>query len=277
MKHIATTVMLLASLAGNSAIAASETSRAQRVVSLDYCADQFVLKLLPRSRILAVSPDADKDFSYMRDSADGVRQVRPIAEDILTIEPDLIVRAYGGDRHATIFFERAGIPVLQIPFANNLEEVRTTIQFLADQMGVPERGAEIVSEMDRRLDKLSVAQTNRQAIYMTPTGVTTGPGTMLHEIMLAAGFRNFEQRPGWRSIPLERLAYEQPDVIAAAFFNAEAIHPSLWSPMRHPVAKRQMQNKPTVMLHGAWTSCSGWYLLDAVEALAAANPEDGTP
>ncbi len=274
MKHFATTVVLLTSLVSNTAIAA--TVPPQRVVSLDYCADQFVLKLLPRPRILAVSPDADKDFSYMRDSADGVRMVRPVAEDILTIEPDLIVRAYGGDPHATNFFERAGIPVLQIPFANNIEEVRTTIQYLADQMGVPERGAEVVSEMDRRLDNINVAHADRQAIYMTPTGVTTGPGTMLHEIMLAAGFSNFEQRPGWRSIPLERLAYEQPDVVAAAFFNAGAVHPSLWSPMRHPVAKLQMQDKPTVMLQGAWTSCSGWYLLDAVEALAAANKEVGT-
>ena len=88
-----------------------------RVVSLDYCADQFVLKMLPRTRILAVSPDAGKHFSYMRASAGGIRTVRPVAEDVLTIEPDLIVRSYGGGTYAAMFFERAGIPVLQIPFA----------------------------------------------------------------------------------------------------------------------------------------------------------------
>ena len=46
--------------------------------------------------------------------------------------------------------------------------------------------------------------------------------------------------------------------------------------MRHPVAKEQMREQPTVMLQGAWTSCGGWYLLDAIEALAAADPKSET-
>ena len=59
-----------------------EPSAARRIVSLDYCADQFVLGLAERRRILAVSPDADADFSYMRASAEGLRTVRPRAEDV---------------------------------------------------------------------------------------------------------------------------------------------------------------------------------------------------
>jgi iron complex transport system substrate-binding protein len=259
-------VALIALLASNVTLGAAP---AERVVSLDYCADQFVLKLLPRDRILAVSPDAGKDFSYMRARADGLQRVRPRAEDVLTIRPDLVVRSYGGGPHATRFFERAGIPVLQVPFANNLVSIRESIIYLAEGLGVPERGSEIVAEMNRRLkniDKLSVRQT---ALYMTPTGVTGGPGTAVHDMLQAAGLDNFQQQPGWRSIPLERLAYEQPDVIAAAFFEADTIHPALWSAMRHPVARQQMSNQPTVMLPGAWTSCGGWFLLDAIEALAS--------
>ena len=94
-------------------------------------------------------------------------------------------------------------------------------------------------------------------------------------MLQAAGFENFERQAGWRSIPLERLAYEQPDVIAAAFFDVTTNDPALWSPMRHPVAKRQMSERPTVMLQGAWTSCGGWFLLDAIEALAATKSTPG--
>jgi len=268
MSHSVAIALLLAVLASNAALA---TPPAQRVVSLDYCADQFVLHLLPRSRILAVSPDAEKHFSYMRDSADGIRKVRPLAEDVITIEPDLVVRSYGGGPNATRFFERAGIPVLQIPYADNIDGIRTTVQFLADRLGVPQRGAAIVAEMDRRLQKIGASSKNRTGLYMTPTGATSGPGTLIHEMLREAGLQNFETQAGWRSIPLERLAYEQPDVVAAAFFNADGNNPSLWSPMRHPVAMEQMRDQPTVMLQGAWTSCSGWYLLDAIEALAAIN------
>jgi len=119
------------------------------------------------------------------------------------------------------------------------------------------------------LQELPVSGETRTALYMTPTGATSGPGTQIHEMLLAAGLDNFEQRPGWRMIPLERLAYEQPDVVAAAFFDGTGDHLAMWSPMRHPLARRQMLDRPTVRLQGAWTSCGGWFLLDAIEALAA--------
>jgi iron complex transport system substrate-binding protein len=269
MMRLTSIAALLVLLASNAVLA---TPPAQRVVSLDYCADQFVLKMLPRSRILAVSPDAEKHFSYMRDSADGIRKVRPLAEDVLTIQPDLVVRSYGGGPNVTRFFERAGIPVLQIPYANDLDGIRATMQFIANRLGVPEQGIEIIAEMNSRLSKIANSNEDRSALYMTPTGATSGPGTLIHEMLQAAGLENFERQTGWRSIPLERLAYEQPDVVAAAFFNANTVNPSHWSPMRHPVAKEQMREQPTVMLQGAWTSCGGWYLLDAIEALAAADP-----
>lgn len=265
MKLFAT---LAAALALLSSAAASANSP-QRVVSLDYCADQFVLKLLPRDRILAVSPDADRDFSYMRDAALGLPQVRPVAEDILTIQPDLVIRSYGGGPRSVSFFERAGIPVLQVPFANNLEDIRTIILMLSEGLGVAERGEAVVAEMDRRLAAVRDSATPRSALYMTPTGVTSGSGTLIHEMLTAANLDNFQERAGWHSLPLERLAYEQPDMIAAAFFEVSTDHPNLWSAMRHPVAQRQISELPTVMLQGAWTSCGGWFLVDAIEALVA--------
>ena len=67
-----------------------------RIVSLDFCADQYVLKFADREQILAVSPDAVRGFSYMRDTAIGIPSVRPIAEDVLILKPDLIIRSYGG-------------------------------------------------------------------------------------------------------------------------------------------------------------------------------------
>jgi iron complex transport system substrate-binding protein len=266
MTRNVTIAALLALIASSAALA---TPPAQRVVSLDYCADQFILKLLPRSRILAVSPDAEEHFSYMRDSAKGIRKVRPVAEDVLVLGPDLVVRSYGGGPNAAKFFEHAGISVLQIPYSSDMDSIATTVQFLADSLDVPGKGAEIVTEMDRRLAQIKASNEESSALYMTPTGATSGPGTLIHEMLRAAGLENFERQPGWRSIPLERLAYEQPDVVAAAFFHDDRIDSSRWSSMRHPVASEQMRDQPTAMLQGAWTSCGGWYLLDAVEALAA--------
>jgi iron complex transport system substrate-binding protein len=239
-----------------------------RVISLDYCADQFVLKLLPKDRILAVSPDARSKFSYMRDHALGVSQVRPIAEDVLTRSPDLVVRSYGGGSNITHFVTDVGVPVVQIPLvANDLDAIRESIRFVAEKLGVPARGEKIVADMNRRLKAINNHGDEKTALYMTPTGVTSGPGTLIHEMITAAGYQNFEERPGWWSLPLERLAYEQPDLVIAAFFDHKGDHPGQWSAMRHPVAKRQLSERPTVLIDGAWTSCGAWFLLDAIEAL----------
>lgn len=278
MTRLAAIVAALVLLASAAAYAQpGKKPGSQRVVSLDFCADQYLLKLLPKTQILALSPDAEKDFSFLRDRAKGIPTVRPVAEDVLTLGPDLIVRSYGGGPNAAGFFERAGLRVLQIPFAGDLNEIRAAIAFIAEQLGVAEQGFDVIAEMDRRLQRIPTTTSQRTVLYMTPTGVTSGPGTMIHNMLRAAGLENFERQPGWRAIPLERLAYEQPDLVAASFFDAQAIRPSLWSAMRHPVAQRQMREQPTVMLPGALTSCGGWYLLDAIERLAAPVAEPVSP
>ncbi|MEO1407705.1 MAG: ABC transporter substrate-binding protein [Pseudomonadota bacterium] len=247
--------------------------RPRRIVSLDYCADQYVLKLADREQILAISPDAVKDFSYMREAAVGLPTVRSIAEDVLILKPDLVVRSYGGGPNAAAFFERAGVPTLQVGWASNVDgeemgSIPNLIQHMADGLGHPQRGEALVDEFRTRISNIRARTTGDTALYMTPAGATTGPGSLVHEMLTAAGLTNFQQRPGWGSIPLERLAYEQPDLVAAAFFETLTNHPDAWSASRHPVARAQLAEPGTVPLQGAWTACGGWFILDAIEALA---------
>ncbi len=242
---------------------------AARVVSLDYCADQYLLELLPSENILALSPDAEADFSYHRERAAGLRKVRPVAEDVIALEPDLVLRSYGGGPQALHFFERAGIGVLQVPYADDLEGVRDSLRTVADGLGTDQAGEMLVAAMDARLAAVAPAAPSRSALYLTSGGATAGPGTLVHEMLLSAGLANFESRPGWHTIPLERLAYDEPDLVVASFFDGSAEHTAWWSAIRHPVARRQLEDRPSLLLPGAWTACGAWFVLDAVEALAA--------
>jgi len=247
--------------------------RPQRIVSLDFCADQYVLKLADREQILAVSRDAKKDFSYMRDAADGVPSVRAIAEDILIMKPDLVVRSYGGGPNAAAFFERAGIPVLQVGFTSTIDgedvgSIPNLIQHMANGLGQSNRGAEVIADFRARLAAIRKRDEKETALYITQGGATTGQGSLVHEILVAAGLENFQTEPGWRSLPLERLAYEQPDVIATSFFDTTASPSNGWSASRHPIAREQLTGSNVVPLQGAWTACGGWFIMDAVEALA---------
>ena len=242
-----------------------KTNKPLRVVSVDYCADQYVLKFVPRDRIVAVSLDAEKDFSYMRDSASGIPQVPSSAEDILALQPDLIVRSYGGGPNAKAYFEQAGVPVVQIGWASDLAGVKQVVRNMATALSSAKEGEALVAEMDARLATLPKARGNSKVLYMTPGGVTSGPGSLVDEMFKEAGLSNFETKPGWHALPLERLVSEQPDLIAYASFDS---HVTPWSMARHPIARKQIRDVPTVKLEGAWTSCGGWFLVDAIEALA---------
>jgi len=244
-----------------------------RIVSLDYCADQYVLKLADRQSVLAISPDGVKEFSYLKDLAVGVPTVSPVAEDVLSLKPDLVVRSYGGGPNATAFFERAGVPVLQIGWASTIDgesmgTIPSIIRHMAHGLGVPDRGEEVVQNFRSRLENLPAIPADQSALYMTPSGVTTGTASLVSDMMETAGYSNFESDPGWRPIPLERLVYEQPEIVAAAFFETFAHHRNAWSASRHPIAQQQLQGADVVPLRGAWTSCGGWFIMDAIEALA---------
>ncbi len=247
----------------------------KRVVSLDYCADQFVLQFLDKDQILALSPDAEKDYSYLKEKAKGFRTVRPVAEDVMTLQPDLVVKSYGGGPHMQRFLASAGVPTLQVGWASSVggqepDSVAAVTQIMADGLGQSKRGQRVVNDYHGRLDSLDAQVTEPlvTAMYLTPAGFTTGPGSLVHEMLTRAGLANFETKPGWRPVGLERLAYESPDMVAAAFFDTGLSDLALWSPARHPIAKQELQNPNAVYLQGAWTTCGGWFIVDAIEALA---------
>ena len=242
----------------------------QRIVSLDFCADQYVLKFVEPNRILAVSPEAKRDFSYMRDRAAGLPTVRPVAEDVIILKPDLVVRSYGGGPQAPAMFARAGVPVHNVGWAEDIEAVLRTTRETARALGSTGRGLAVAAEMQRRRAALRARARHADALYMTPAGVTSGPGSLIHEMLIGTGLNNFQARPGWGPIPLERLAYERPDLVAAAFFESLTKQPHGWSPIRHPVARSRLRDGVVVPIKGAWTACGGWFLMDAMEALADA-------
>ncbi|MFV0644481.1 MAG: ABC transporter substrate-binding protein [Sphingomonadaceae bacterium] len=245
-----------------------------RIVSLDLCADQYVLKFVQRQDILAVSPDAGKSFSAMRNSAAGLRTVRPRMEDVLALRPDLVVRSYGGGAESVKLLEDSGIEVIQLGYPQDLGGVRDEIVRIGSALGNAGLARKIAHSMDQRLATLkgravSVQGAAPSALYITPGGVTAGPGTLMDGLFHAAGLANFQQRPGWNTIPLEHLAYDSPDMLAIARFDGAVGSVDAWSTARHPLVQDSLKSRPVVLLDSGAVACADWSLADAAEALAS--------
>ena len=253
-----------------NAPAPDTASGAPRIVSLDYCADQYVLRFAPRADILALSPDAGKSFSYLRDEAAGLPTVRARTADILLLRPDVVVRSYGGGPNVTAFLERAGIRVVQLGYPETLADLRAETLRVGAELGAAEEARAVTAEMDRRLAALPpTGDSRRRALYLTAGGASAGPGTLMHEALTAAGLTNQRTRAGWGTISLEELALAQPDLLVGAFYHESDMNH--WSAAHHPVARAALERLPSIQLDSAVVSCGGWFLLDAIEAMAKAR------
>jgi iron complex transport system substrate-binding protein len=241
----------------------------QRIVSLDMCADQMVLRLADRSQIAALSTEVDRAYVSAGPAAAGLTRVRPRTEDVLALRPDLIVRGYGGGARAAEAFSRAGVAVHQLDFPDDLAGVRVNVAKAAAAIGQDARGAALLNDFDRRVTRARSARPVRlRALYVTAGGATTGPGSLVDAMLSAAGLANTETGAGWRDLPLERLSRDAPDLIAAAYFGQRHSDTFIWSSARHPLARRLLADRPVAWLSGGATACGGLETIDAIETLA---------
>lgn len=254
------------------AFALPASAEPRRIVSLDYCADQFVLALADRDQIVALSRGSQRDDSYYRARAGGIRQTRGTLEEVLALRPDLIVRNWGGPWDAEQVYARFDVPVLQVGDSANFDAAREDLLDAARVIEHPERGGELAHNLDLRLARLRAAASaiRPPVLYLSAGGAVAGSNSMMNAVIEAAGGRNAHQGENWTVLPLERMVELPPALIALGFFDHARSNVNPWLPGRHPALRRALARSQTVTLPLAAISCEAWYAIDAAEQIAAA-------
>lgn len=265
----------MSALAAAFALLAAAGATQPRVFSADFCADQIVLALADRDDIAALSPDADKDFSYLRARAAGLPERRAGAEEVVASGADVVLRYWGGDAAR---LSRLGVKVVTLGYAADFDAVEANISIAAEALGRADRGAELIAALERRRAALAaIGPANAAALYVTPGGVTAGEGTMIASIFAAAGVVNEAGgQSGWPALPLERLALSPPKFAVAGFFNANSERADNWSAARHPAFARIFADAKTVSLDPDVIACPGWFSIEASEKIRGAVGDGGS-
>ncbi|HEY8617647.1 ABC transporter substrate-binding protein [Phenylobacterium sp.] len=252
--------------------AAPAARAAPRVLAFDQCADQYVLGLSPREAIVGLSTRADDRDSRLRRYAAGLPRRRADLETVLSLRPDVVVRYWGGDPRLLAALERRGVRVVTIGEASDFAGVRRNVRAVAAALGQPARGEALVRQMDARLSRAAGAWSGRSALYLTPSGVTAGPGTLVHAILTATGLRNAETRAGYQTVSLERLTLAPPNAVVLGFFDSVQASGDAWGPGRHRVLKRVAAERAVASLPGSMLGCPDWGAAEAVELLVRSAP-----
>ena len=105
--------LLMATLCATSTLAAAAPARPGRVVSLNLCADQYVVRLAERSHIASLSPLAvDPELSAVASEAADLPRNRGRAEDVILLGPDLVIAGETTDAATLGLLRRLGIPLI---------------------------------------------------------------------------------------------------------------------------------------------------------------------
>ena len=249
---------------------------AVRAFSADYCADQYVLALAERGQIAALSVDAEKDFSYLREAAEGLPQARADAEQVAAARADIVIRFWGGDARR---LTRLGAKVVTLEYAADFAGVRRNILAAAAALGRKDEGEALVRDMELRLDALARrGASGEAALYVTPGGVTAGTGTMVDAIFGAAGVENIAASQGlsyWPPLAAESLIADPPKTIVTGFFASDSERINHWSAARHPALRKTMAATLRIDLPADVLACPGWFALDAAETIRSSIEATG--
>ncbi len=247
-------------------LAVTAQARPLRILSLDQCADQYVLALAAPDAELALSPRADDPDAWLRAEAAGHRRMRPTLEAAVAFHPDIVVRYWGGEPRLLAALERRGVKVANIEDATDFDGVRANILRVGDALAEPTRADALIARMDGKLAAAHRPATpGRSALYLTAGGFTAGKGTLVDAILKAAGYAN-AAAPGFGPVSVERIALEPPLRFVLGFF--EQLRADWRGAGRHPVVRRAAEGRTAARLPGAALTCPGWFAADAALILA---------
>jgi iron complex transport system substrate-binding protein len=149
----------------------------------------------------------------------------PDAEAIVKLEPDIIIanghNPTGSGEDPFRLLGEMGIPVAYITMSRSINDIYTDIAFIADLLGVTEKGGELIDSMKARVEQIArtgVQIKNKKSVYFeisaAPEMFTFGKDSFLDDMISVIGAQNIFANDNWIVSPgAEAIIDRNPDVI----------------------------------------------------------------
>ena len=263
-------------VAGGLAHADDTPAKPQRIVSLNMCTDELVLRLASPKHIASVTwLSQDPRNANMAARALVVPANHGLAEEVLAYKPDLVIAGAYTTRSTVALLKRVGVPVREFGVPSNLAEMRQQIRDMANLLGERQNGEELIAGIDARLAALAnrTRPAQPRAIVLRPNGFTTGRGSLVDEILTTAGLTNLAAELGidnYGQIALETVALGKADIL---ILNTTPDGPPSLAHeiLHHPVLARLGDRLKLVALPSKLWTCAGPAMIDAIELLLDAT------
>lgn len=191
------------------------------IVSTNPCADAMLVQLVPARRIAAISHYSHDPLSSSLAPAVAGRfaVTAGTAEEVIALSPDLVVASTFTPPATRDAWTRAGLRVVYLGSPQDVAGSVAQVRELAAAVGARARGEAMVAAMVRAVAPAPAPGAARPAALLYISGeLVTGAGTLLDEMLRAAGFRNAAADYGLAftgTLPAELIVTHPPAVVIA--------------------------------------------------------------
>jgi iron complex transport system substrate-binding protein len=262
----------------------------QRVASLSLAADETLLPILQPARFAAVTAlSQDPGISNVAVLADQVPNAIVSSDDteqIIALEPDLVIAASFTAPETIQQLRDAGLTVFTTDYAVGLDAVRANIRLLGQVVGEEAAAEAQVARMDAEIANVTATVGGRAEVpvgvlYLTPGNYTSGANSTIAEIITLAGGVDVSAEAG-----LDQFAAVSDEFIITA--NPGVILLTGWTPydptfvdtfMNNPAftGLSAIQNQRVYVANDAHLTSVSQYVSEGVKDVAAYLWPDAYP
>jgi len=242
----------------------------QRIVSINACADQYLLTLVPRGRILALSPFArDPATSYYAGRARSIAQVNDDAESVLQLRPDLVLASRFNNALTLRLLRGQGLRVLALAHPQSFAEARSQMIRVAHALGVTARGVVMARRFDEVLRRARNAADDGRpvtALYYDRGGYALGAGSLSTAMLAHIGLENAAEGLGAIApVSIETVLAARPDLLVVPESVRQADRGAAL--LTHPALARLYPPDRRLKFPAVSVVCPGPSLIPGLDAL----------
>jgi iron complex transport system substrate-binding protein len=243
-----------------------------RIASMNVCTDQLLIPLADPEQILGLSRFArDAWQSFWADDARRYPILSGGAEDVLVLDPDIVVASLFDKRSTRELLKAQGLRLAEFSVPRNLDEVKAQIHRMGEIVQHADRAATEIARLDAAVASARRAVTDRHysVLPLSRRGWVSGNDSLVGSLLSETGLFNaagdLGVGPGGYA-SLEAIVSLKPDflLVSEAGDHAEDDGRAF---LLHPALEHFYPPEKRIVIPERLTVCGGVMLADALDAL----------
>jgi iron complex transport system substrate-binding protein len=253
---------------------AAETANLPRIASINLCTDQLLMTLADPPQILGLSPySRDPARSWAAAQADSFPRLSGTAEDVLILQPDVVVAGRFTKLATRELLKDKGLRVVEFDAARSLDDAKKQIRLMGEVTRHPDRATVEIERLEVAIAHVRqlAARKPYRVLAVSRRGWIAGGDSLTSSLLANAGLSNAARDLGLKSggfASLETIVNLKPDLILVSDDSGFADDEGS-AFLLHPALERFYPTSKRIVIPERLTVCGGPMLSEAMDRLAS--------